>query len=88
MDVAGWTQVFYRILVEGMLTNSSYGGQSVGGLADADGQIGRESREEARQCCNVEERGEGGRNSFRERVLIWALDTPELEPRLGIFLPV
>lgn len=23
MDVAGWTQAFYRLLVEGILTNSS-----------------------------------------------------------------
>lgn len=28
VDAAGWTQVLYRILVEGMLTNSSYGGWS------------------------------------------------------------
>ena len=49
MDVAGWTQAFYRLLVEGMLTNSSRGGLlSKGGLADAAGQIGREGREEVR----------------------------------------
>lgn len=71
VDAAGWTQVLYRILVEGMLTNSSYGGRSGGGLADADGQIGRESREEARWCCDVEESGEGGRNSCRDRSGLW-----------------
>lgn len=57
MDVAAWAHMFYRVLVEGTLTKSSYGGQAGGGLAEADDRIGSEGRAEARWRYDMEETG-------------------------------
>lgn len=48
MDVADWTQAFYRLLVEGNTNQFLYGGRSGGRLADADSQTGKEGMEEVR----------------------------------------
>lgn len=73
-DVADWTQAFYRLLVEGILTNSS---MVVGQGVDwqmLTARLERKAGKKVVMCVMWRGggRGEGGRSSLRERALIGA----------------